>query len=135
MSSHLTLSPYDLSRTPPVPGHYSCTITHSCFRFSSRGNRMLLVLFHLHAVSPAFQRLADYFVLEGASPNGIAVARRRLLQLYRACGFHPEDGDEILPCQLIDSRLQLKVDQVEWENQIRLRILAYRPDAGDQLPF
>ena len=78
-------------------------------------------------------------VLEGASPHGIAVARRRLVQLYHACGFHPEEGEEILPCQLIDYRLQLKVDQVEWENQSRLRILAYRSSwsaaAGGQLPF
>lgn len=139
MSSHAFFSLEDLSRILPTPGYYGCTITHAGFRHSARGNRMLHVLFRLEGVSPAFQRLADYFVLEGASSQGIAVARRRLVQLYHACGFHPEEGQEILPCQLIDSRLQVKVDQVEWENQSRLRILAYRsswsPAPGGQLPY
>jgi len=139
MSSHPVFSLEDLARILPTPGYYGCSITHAGFRHSSRGNRMLHVLFRLEGVNPAFQRLADYFVLEGASPHGIAVARRRLVQLYHACGFHPEEGEEILPCQLIDARLQVKVDQVEWENQSRLRILSYRSSwsaaTGSQLPF
>jgi hypothetical protein len=127
MSSHVSFSLHDLSPVIPAPGYYHCAITQAGFRSSSRGNRMLAVLLRLEGVSPAYQRLTDYFVLEGASAQGISVARRRLLQLYLACGFHPEEGEEVLPSQLIDARLQVKVDQVEWENQSRLRVLSYRP--------
>lgn len=126
MSSKPTFQLEDLSQILPAPGYYSSTITHARFRHSAGGNCMLHVLHRLEGVSPAFQRVADYFVFEGASPQGISVARRRLVQLYHACGFHPEEGEEILPSQLIDARLQVKVDRVEWENQSRLRILAYR---------
>jgi hypothetical protein len=126
MSSLHHFSLQDLSPPLPTPGFYSATISHAGFRRSSRGHRMLYVLFRLEGVSPAFQSMADYFVLEGATTNGIAVARRRLVSLYHACGFHPEEGEEILPGQLIDSRVQLKVDHVEWENQSRLRVLSYR---------
>ena len=139
MSSHAFFKLEDLSQILPAPGFYLATLTNARFRHSARGNCMLHVVYRLEGLSPAYQRLADYFVLEGASPQGISVARRRLVQLYHACGFHPEDGEEILPSQLIDARLQVKVDHVEWENQSRLRILAYRsswsPAAHDQLPF
>jgi len=119
--------PEDLSAILPAPGYYRATITAARFRASSRGNRMLHLALRLHGVSPAFQSLADYFVLEGSSSEGRRVARRRLVQLYHACGFHPEEGDEILPSHLIDIGLEVKVDQVEWANQSRLRVLAYQP--------
>jgi hypothetical protein len=127
MRSYAFFSLQDLSPVLPAAGLYNATITQAGLRHSSRGNRMLYVLLRLDGLCISFQRLADYFVLEGASPQGIFVARRRLLQLYYACGFHPEEGQEILPSQLIDSRLQVKVDQVEWENHLRLRVLSYYP--------
>jgi hypothetical protein len=123
-----TLS-FSLSEFPPLipsPGFYEATLSHAAFRTSHLGNRMLAVLLRLHDLPPAFQCVADYFVLEGASSHGIAVARRRLLQLYLSCGFHPEEDQEIFPSQLIDAHLQVKVDQVDWENQTRLRVLSYR---------
>jgi hypothetical protein len=126
MSSQHFFSLQDLAPVLPSPGIYCATISHAAFRTSSRGHRMLHVLLRLEGVNPTFQRIADYFVLQGASSNGIAVARHRLLTLYHACGFHPEEGEEILPCQLIDSRVHVKVDHVEWENQSRLRVLSYR---------
>ena len=126
MNDQLFFQPEDLSVLLPAPGYYPATITAARFHTSSRGNRMLHLALRLHGVSPAFQSLADYFVLEGGSPEGRAVARRRLVQLYRACGLHPEDGDEILPSHLIDASLEIKVDHVEWANQIRLRVLAYQ---------
>ena len=140
MSSRLTFSFSDLSPAIPSPGLYSATVAQAAFRTSRNGNRMLAVLLRLEGVSPAFQRLSDYFVLEGASSQGIAVARRRLLQLYLACGFHPEEDQEVLPSQLIDARVQVKVDQVDWENQSRLRALSYRScwsttDQGLRQPF
>ena len=127
MNARIVFHPEDLSQILPAPGSYSATVTAARFRHSSRGNRMLHLALRLDGVSPAFQCIADYFVLEGGSSQGRSVARRRLVQLYQACGFHPEEGDEVLPSHLIDARLEIKVDHVEWENEMRLRILAYRP--------
>lgn len=127
MNNRLFFQPEDLSAILPAPGYYRATITAARFRTSLRGNRMLYLSLRLHGVSPAYQHLADYFVLEGGSPEGRSVARRRLVRLYCACGLHPEDGDEILPSHLIDASLEVKLDHVEWANQIRLRVLAYQP--------
>jgi hypothetical protein len=126
MNDGLFFQPEDLSAILPAPGYYRATITAAGFRTSSRGNRMLHLALRLQGVCPAFQSLADYFVLQGGSPEGRAVARRRLVRLYHACGLHPEDGDEILPSHLIDASLEVKLDHVEWANQIRLRVLAYQ---------
>ena len=127
MNARVFFHTEDLSQVLPAPGYYSATVTSARFRHSVRGNRMLHLALRLEGVPPAFQCIADYFVLDGASSQGLSVARRRLAQLYRACGFYPEEGDEVLPSHLIDTRLEVKVDHVEWENQTRLRILAYRP--------
>jgi len=127
MNARVVFHAEDLTQILPAPGCYAATITGARFRSSSRGNRMLQLALRLEGVPPAFQCLADYFVLEGASSLGLSVARRRLVQLYHACGFHPEEGDEVLPSNLVDLRLEVKVDHVEWEEQMRLRILAYRP--------
>jgi hypothetical protein len=127
MNARVFFNTEDLSQILPAPGSYAATVTNARFRHSVRGNRMLHLLLRLDGVPPAFQCIADYFVLEGASAHGLSVARRRLVALYHACGFYPEDGDEVLPSHLIDTRLEVTVDHVEWENQTRLRILAYRP--------
>jgi hypothetical protein len=116
----------DFSQHLPAPGCYPATITAARFRHSSRGNRMLCLRLRLDGVHPVFSVLADYFVLEGASSLGLSVARRRLLELYRACGLYPEEGDEVLPSHLVEMRVEVTVDHVQWQNQTRLRVLAYR---------
>jgi len=127
MNARVVFHSEDLSQILPAPGFYPATVTNARFRHSVRGNRMLQLLLRLDGVPPAFQCIADYFVLEGASAHGLWVARRRLVALYHACGFHPEEGDEVFPSHLIDTPLEVNVDHVEWENQTRLRILSYRP--------
>ena len=127
MNPRVFFNTEDLSQILPAPGFYPATVSNARFRHSVRGNRMLHLVLRLDGLPPAFQSRADYFVLEGASSQGLSVARRRLVQLYHACGYFPEEGDEVLPSHLIDTRLEVKVDHVEWENQMRLRILAYRP--------
>jgi hypothetical protein len=127
MDDSLFFQPKDLTAILPAPGYYHATIAGARFCTSSRANRMLRLALRAHAVASAFQSLADYFVLEGASSEGRSVARRRLVQLYHACGFYPEEGDEILPSHLIDIRLEVRVDHVQWANQSRLRALTYRP--------
>ena len=126
MNARIVFQPEDFSPILPAPGFYPATVTTARFRRSVRGNRMLQLLLRLDGVPPAFQCIADYFVLDGASAHGLSVARRRLVELYHGCCFYPEEGDEVLPSQLIDARLEVKVDHVEWENHLRLRVLSYR---------
>jgi len=131
----------DFSDQPPEPGYYNSTISSACFRQSSKGNRMLQIVHSLEDVDCSHQMLADYFVIEGerVSPTGILLARRRLVQLYRACRLFPQDGDTIDPSQLLHARLQVRVDHEDWQNQMRLRVVAYRPlhpiESDDQIPF
>ena len=113
----------------PDPGYYPCTITSARFRRSSKGNRMLQVLFSLEGVDSCHQMLSDYFVLQGeqVTPSGIYFARRRLVHLYNACRLFPSEGDPIVPSELLNSRLQVRIDHQDWQGQRRLRVVAYRP--------
>jgi hypothetical protein len=85
--------------------------------------------------------VADYFVLEGeqASPLGIFLARRRLVELYHACGIFPKQGEQIAPAKLLQARVQVRVEHEQWKGQPRLRVVAYRPlesfHSVDQIPF
>lgn len=125
----------------PVPGYYPSSITSARFRRSANQNRMLQVVYALEGVGSAHQLVADYFVLEGerASPSGIFLARRRLVELYRACGLDPKEGEEIAPAELLHARLRVRVEHEQWEGRPRLRVVAYRPpepfDPDDRIPF
>lgn len=125
----------------PDPGYYPSSIKTARFRRSANGNRMLQVVHALDDVESAYQLVADYFVLEGetVSPSGIFLARRRLVQLYRACRIFPKEGDEIAPAQLLHARLQVRVEHEEWEGRSQLRVVDYRPlqsfDSDEQIPF
>jgi len=112
----------------PVPGYYPCSVTSARFRRSANGNRMLQVLYALEGVAAAYPMVADYFVLEGqrVSPSGIVLSRRRLVELYRACGLDPKEGEEIAPAALLDARLQVRVEHEQWEGRPRLRVATYR---------
>jgi hypothetical protein len=126
MNARVLFPPEDSPLILPPPGFYPATITAARFRHSSRGNRMLHLALRLDGVPPAFQCIADYFVLEGASPLGLSVARRRLLELYHACALYPEQDDQLLPSHLVGLRVEVNVDHVQWQNHPRLRVLAYR---------
>jgi len=125
----------------PAPGYYLGCIERARFRQSSNHNRMLQVVHTLEGVEPAYQRVSDYFVLAGehVSVSGILFARRRLVELYHACGIFPADGDEILPAQLLHARLQLRVEHEQWEGRQRLRVVGYRAmqtfDPEEKIPF
>lgn len=122
----------------PDPGFYPACIESARFRRSARDNRMLQAVYALENVEPAYRMVCDYFVLEGerASASGILLARRRLVELYHACGIFPKDGDEIAPAQLVGARLEVRVDHELWEGRLRLRVVGYRPlSPDDQIPF
>lgn len=113
----------------PDPGFYPSSIKSAHFRRSAAKNRMLQIVYTLEGVEPAYQQVADYFVLEGerVSPAGISMARRRLVQLYRACRIFPKQGDEIEPKQLLNARLQVRLEHEQWQGRPQLRVVAYRP--------
>ena len=126
----------------PDAGFYSGSIKSACFRRSANGNRMLQVVHALEGVEPAYQLVSDYFVLEGekVSPSGILLARRRLVQLYHACCIFPKEGEQIDPTQLLDVRLQVRIEHEEWQGRPQLRVIAYRPieefrDSEEKIPF
>lgn len=127
MSTHKTYFEHqDLSEELPAPGFYNGSITSAGFRQSAQGNRMLQVVYCLDSVSTSHQQVTDYFVVEGASPQGVSLGRRRLVELYRACGFQPTQGDEISPAELVEAHLQVRVEHDEWEGRPRLRVVGYQ---------
>jgi len=126
MRHAIYFGPSDLADELPAPGWYASTITSARFRHSGNGNRMLQVVHQLEGVSTASDHVADYFVLEGTSERAVITARRRLVQLYRACGLEPREGDEIRPRDLCQARLGIKAEHDEWNTQRRLRAVAYR---------
>ena len=109
----------------PTPGWYDSTIVSAQLRRSSRNNLMLHVLYEMHDVPPAYDRVADYFVLEG-SRRAVRVARCRLVRLFRAGGLTPKGGDEIAPADLFGARVEVKVDHDQYRGRSRLRVTSYR---------
>jgi hypothetical protein len=126
MRNRICFGPADLAEELPAPGWYASTIQSARFRDSQNGNRMLQVVHRLEGVNGASDCVADYFVLEGSSERGVITARRRLVQLYRACGLEPREGEEVRPRDLCQARLGIKVEHDEWNTQRRLRAVAYR---------
>lgn len=116
----------------PVPGWYPSTIVTACWRQSARNNRMVYLVHALESVPPAFSRISDCFVLEGASSRGLAYARKRLVAVFRACGRTPRSGEEINPGDLCGSQIEVKVAHETWKDQTRLTVVGYREHAQDQ---
>jgi len=123
----------DLSDELPEPGFYPSTITSARLRDSHSGNRMVHIVHSLEGVLPGHDRVAEYFVLEGASPRGLALAKRRLVGLYRAAGLDPREGDPIAPEELCGARLEIQVEHDEWQGERRLRVVGHR-SLGADLP-
>ena len=126
----------------PDPGFYPAGIKSARFKRSAAKNRMLQVSYTLEGVESAYQQVADYFVLEGerVSHTAILLARRRMVQLYRACRIFPRQGEQIAPKQLLNARLQVRIEHEEWQGRPQLRVVAYRPlqqflDSEQQIPL
>lgn len=112
--------------TLPAPGWYGATIETACWRQSQQNNRMVYVSLVLEELSPPFDRVADYFVLEGVTPRGIGCSRRRLVELFRACGLAPRAGEEIRPGDLVGCEVIIEVTHEVWNGRTRLRVVGYR---------
>jgi len=126
MSTHARFEEADLHDELPAPGYYPSTITTARLRRSAGGNRMVHVVFALDGAAPGRDRVAEYFVLEGASGRGLALARRRLVELYRASGLEPRPGDEIAPDDLVGTRVEVKLEHETWQGETRLRVVGHR---------
>jgi hypothetical protein len=118
-------------------GFYASTIVTARFRTSEQGNSTLQVVHELAGLPPGRDRVAEYFVLEGGSPRGRAFSRRRLLELYRAAGLAPKKGDAIDPADLLDARLEVRIEHDTWQGRPRLRVAAHRPlgSSPERTPF
>lgn len=131
--------PSDLGDAPPAPGVYSGTVVSARLCRSARGHRMVAVTMSLDGVASGRDRVSDYFVLEGATARGRAVARWRLVALYRACGRPPRDGDEIRPDVLIGARLGVTLEHEQRAGRTWARVAVYQaPTAAapdDDVPF
>jgi hypothetical protein len=129
----------DLGDAPPTPGDYAGTVVTARLCRSSRGHRMVAVTVALDGVAAGRDRVSDYFVLEGATARGRAVARWRLVALYRACGLSPRDGDEIRPDALVGARLVVTLEHEQRADRLWARVAAYRALAAaahdDDVPF
>lgn len=129
-----TFEQQDLADELPAPGSYASTIRSALVRRSQGGNRMVQVVHGLEGILGGLDHVCEYFVLEGASPRGLALARRRLVGLYRACGLEPQPGDDIVPTDLVGRRLEVRIEHEPWQEQMRLRVVAHRRLGGDAGP-
>ena len=125
----------DLCEEVPAPGTYASTITTARLRASQSGNAMVHVVHAIEGVPPGYDRVSEYFVLEGASARGLALSRRRLVELYRACGRAPSPGEEIAPSKLQGARLRIRVEHEEWRGELQLRVVAHLPLSDQTAPF
>lgn len=126
MTETLRFEPDDYACDLPSPGFYRASIDTARYARSAQGNDMIQVNYVLEGVVPGHERVTEYFVTAGGSPRGCAVARRRLLQLFRACGLEPGVGAEVSPADLFGHRLEVRVAHDEWDGRPRLRVTGYR---------
>jgi hypothetical protein len=117
----------DFIEALPEEGLHTGAILSARPRLSERGNPTLQVVYQLDDVEPTCDRVAEYFVLAGASPQALRIARRRLLTLCRACGLDLHENDELDLARLVGSRLQIRIGHETYEGQTRIRVLGYRP--------
>ena len=127
--SKIRFEAQDLRIDLPIPGWYPAQIQDARFCRSACGNRMLQVRFALADVDVSYQRLSEYFVIEGATPFGLVMTRRRLVDLYRATGLDPQPGDEIAARDLVGRALDVELGHDTWQGQPRLKVLRHRPCA------
>jgi hypothetical protein len=137
--SDFCFDPDDLDPGLLIPGFYPSSISRARMRTSASGNRMIHVVHALEGVAPAHARLADYFVVEGASDYVLALTRRRLVQLFRAAGLELRAAVPVDPSDLLGARLDIRIEHDLWRGQPRLRVVEYRPRSlpspNDDIPY
>ena len=121
----------DIQNELPAPGYYPGTIRRAHWRQSERGSRMIQLLYALSGVAPEYGCVAEYFVLEGATERGAAMARRRLVEVYRACGLEPQPGDAVSLAPLVGRQLLVRLEHDEYNGRPRLRVVGHRSSEAE----
>ena len=116
----------DFTEALPKEGYHPCTIHSARPRTSERGNGTVQVVYHLTGVDPTCDRVTEYFVVTGASPEALRIGRRRLLALCQACGLDPREGNELDLANLVGCELQIRIGHDTYEGKPRVRVLGYR---------
>lgn len=125
----------DLRDELPTPGFYASEVINARFKKSEAGNAMLQVVHAIKGGTPGHDRVSEYFILAGGSPRGRALSRRRLVELYRACGLEPREGEPIEPADLLEARLEVRIEHELWQGRPRLRVAGHRPANSGELRF
>ena len=111
----------------PEEGFHIAAVLYARPRTSERGNPTLQVVYQLDDVEPTCDRVTEFFVVAGANPQAVRIARRRLLAMCRACGLDLRESDTLDLTQLVGRPLQLRIGHETYEGKTRIRVLGYRP--------
>lgn len=133
--SDLTFQATDFADELPRPGFYAAVITTARWRRSERGNDMIHVVYALAGATPSHDHVSEYFVVAGGSERGRAFSRRRLVDVFRACGLEPRPGDTIETADLLGAQLEVRVDHETYQDRPRLRVVGHRRLDPGRVPF
>jgi hypothetical protein len=126
--SPVHFEPSDLAAPLPEQGFHLAIVEAARLRGSQNDNPALhvQVVYRLVQAPPGAQRVVEYFLVEGAIAGALAISRRRLVALYRACGLEPRPGDPIQPEDLVDSELEIRIGHERRCDIFRPCVLGYR---------
>jgi hypothetical protein len=121
--------PEDLVDRVPDPGWYPVAVAGVWKRpVETTGSTAVKVKFVITEGAFEDAELWDQFVVEGAeSPEGEAVARRRLARLLRACGVIVEPDVDVPLKGIEGSELVVKIVPEMFQGQPKARIKSFRP--------
>ena len=110
----------------PEEGFHPAVVYDVRCRISENHNPVVQVTYQLGDAPPDRDRLADHFIITGGNLRAIAVGRRRLLTLLRACGIEPQEGEELSLQALVGSPLEIRVVHDTYQGTQRARVRSYR---------
>ena len=123
---HIRFQTSDFTEALPEEGYHSCAIHAARPRVSERGNSTIQIVYELDDADPSSDRVTEYFVVAGATPQALRIGRRRLLSLCRACGLDPKEGDELKLADLVGRELQIRIGHDSYHGKPCVRVLGYR---------
>jgi hypothetical protein len=110
----------------PDEGFHPAVVCDVRCRVSENHNPVVQVTYQLGDTPPDRDRLVDHFIVSGGNLRAIAVGRRRLLSLCRACGIEPQEGEELSLQALLGAALEVRVVHDTYQDSRRARVRAYR---------
>lgn len=119
----------DIDAVIPEEGDYRAFVHSVRQRTSQQGNSTIQVVYEVLDVDPAWDRVSEYFVIAGSNRRALAISRRRLHSLCRACGLDPGEGDEVNLAHLVGIEIEVRIGHEIYDRRQRLRVLAHRPRA------